>query len=97
MATKSKLEQAVERQSESLNDAQRELVRSQFAIYKKNKERLAWIESRLDAVNSRPAASLEEVRRKQAERSTLAYEHNQLSTANSRIASELIDFFKEQQ
>ena len=96
MATKSKLEQAVEKQIENLNDAQREIVKSQFAVFKKNRERLASIDAKLDAINARPASSVEEVRRKQSERSTLAYEHNQLSIANSKIAAELFNFLTEQ-
>lgn len=96
MATKSKLEQAVEKQAETLNEAQRRIVSDQLSIYKKNKDRITWIEARLKAVNARPAASLEEVRSKQAERSTLTYEHTQLSIANSKIASELFGFMKEQ-
>jgi len=92
---KSKLEVAVERHVDALNDAQRELVLSQFSLYKSNKARLAELKSRIDKVDSRPAASLDDVRAKQAQRSTLSYEYNQLATANSRIASDLFIFLEE--
>lgn len=95
MATKSKLEQAVERQIENLNDAQRELVKSQLSVYKRNSARLAQVEAELNAWNSRRAVTTEEVRVKQSQRATLSHEINQLSTANSRIAAELFDFLKE--
>ena len=92
MATKSKLEQAVEEQIASLNGAQRELVMFQLSVYKRNNARLSQIESELAAVNARRTETREDVRMKQAERSALTYEHGQLSTANSRIAGELFDF-----
>jgi len=95
MATKSKLEQAVEARASSLNEAQRELVMSQLAVYKKNIARLTFIESEIDTINSIPTASREEVRSKQAYRASLSYEHNQLTTANSKIAADLFEFMKE--
>ena len=95
MPTKSKLERAVERRAESLNDAQRELVLSQLSVYRRNMARLARVESELDAANSRQARSLDEVRAKQSLRATLSHEVNQLATANSRIAAELNEFLKE--
>lgn len=95
MATKSKLEQAVERQAENLNDAQRELVMSQLSVYKKNLSRLSRIESELAAVNAVQPTTREEVRAKQAQRASLTYEHGQLTTSNSRIAAELFEFMKE--
>lgn len=93
--TKSKLEQAVEKQAEKLNDAQRELVRSQLSVYKRNNARLAQVESELNAWNARQAVTTEEVRLKQSQRATLSHEINQLSTANSKIAAELFEFLKE--
>lgn len=95
MATKSKLEQAVEKRAASLNEAQRELVLSQLAVYKRNNARLAQVESELNAWNSRKCVTTEEVRVKQSQRATLSHEINQLSTANSKIAAELFDFMKE--
>lgn len=95
MATKSKLEQAVEEYAARLNDAQREIVKSQLSEYKRNSARLARIDDEIRAVNARPTVTREEVRTKQAERSALSYEYNQLATANSRIAGELFDFMKE--
>ena len=92
---KSKLELAIERHVDVLNDAQRELVLSQFSIYKQNKARLADIKSEMDRADSRQATTLDEVRAKQTTRSTLSYEYNQLATANSRIASDLFKFLEE--
>lgn len=91
VATKTKLEQAIEERASTLNDAQRELVMSQFSTYKRNRARMAEIDSQLKILNSMHTATREEVRMKQAERSTLSYEHNQLATANSKIAAELFD------
>lgn len=95
MATKSKLEQAIESQTAGLNEAQRELVMSQFAVYKRNQARLAFIESEMDTVNSVSTATRDEVRSKQAYRASLSYEHSQLTTANSKIAADLFEFMKE--
>ena len=92
---KSKLEQAIERQSDGLNDAQRELVRSQFSVYKRNGTRMAAIKDQQTAADAMPAATLDEVRAKQAARSTLSYEYNQLATANSRIAADLFELLEE--
>lgn len=92
MATKSKLEQAVERQIGGLNDAQKELVRSQLSVYRRNDARLAQIESEQKAASASQAATREAARERQAKRASLAYEHGQLSTANARIAAELFEF-----
>jgi len=88
---KSKLEQAVEARAGALNDAQRELVLSQFSTYKRNKARMAEIESKLKMLDSKDTVTRDELRMKQAERSTLTYELNQLATANSRISAELFE------
>lgn len=95
MATKSKLEQAVERQIDSLNDAQKELVRTQLSQFRRNDARLAQVEAEIRNVDSSPAHTRAEVRERQAARAALSYEHNQLSTANSRIADSLFDFLEE--
>ena len=95
MATKTKLEQAVEEQASSLNDARRELVLSQFSIYKRNRARMFEIESSLKMISARQTSTGDEVKVKHAERSSLSYEYNQLATANSRIASELFDLLGE--
>lgn len=95
MATKSKLEQAVEERICSLNGAQRELVRSQLATYRRTAARIEQLESELAAVNSRGAATREEVRLKQQQRMAIACELNQLATANSKLASDLFDLVKE--
>jgi len=96
MATKSKLEQAVDRRAATLGDAQRELVLSQFSVYKQNKQRLADLKDRMVAIDSFRTASLEEVRFKQAQRASFAYEKNQLETANSKIAADLFELLKEE-
>ena len=96
MATKSKLEQAVEQQAADLNDAQRELVKSQLSAYKINAARLSQIKSQLDAVNAKSVATRDEVREKQAYRASLTYEQAQLSAANAKIAAELFVFLKEE-
>jgi len=93
--TKSKLELAVERHVCQLGEAQRELVMSQFSTYKQNRSRLADIYERLKSIDSIQAVTLDEVRYKQAQRASLSYEHNQLSTANSKIAAELFKFLEE--
>ena len=92
---KSKLEQAVERRAGDLNDAQRELVMSQLSTYKRNSTRLSQIESELDSLNAMTATTREEVRVKQAQRASLSYEHNQIATANSKIATDLFGLMKE--
>lgn len=89
MATKSKLEQAVDSQIERLNDAQRELVLSQFAIYKRNKQRIADIDSQMPLLEPKNAHSVNDVQLRQSQRTALAYERSQLATSNSRIATEL--------
>lgn len=89
MATKSKLEQAVDSRAENLNDAQREIVLSQFSIYKSNKQRINEIDSQMAMLEPHNAHSVNEVQFRQSQRTALAYERNQLATANSRIATEL--------
>ncbi|MBQ9005973.1 MAG: hypothetical protein IJ092_06335 [Atopobiaceae bacterium] len=93
---KSKLERAVEDGMEGLSEAQRELVRSQLSVYRRNAARLAQVESELNAWNARPAATLEEVRVKQSQRATLSHEINQLSTANAEISEKLFRFMEVQ-
>lgn len=89
MATKTKLEQAVDSRAEGLNDAQKELVLSQFSIYKQNKQRISRIDAQIALLDPSAAHSVNEVQVRQTQRSALAYERNQLATANSRIATEL--------
>jgi hypothetical protein len=95
MATKSKLERAVEDRAGRLGVAQRELVLSQLSVYRGNNARMSHIKDRLAAIDSAPDSTLDEVRVKQASRSTLSYEYNQLSTANSRIAVDLFKLLEE--
>jgi hypothetical protein len=84
MATKSKLEQAVERQASSLNDAQRELTLSQFSDFKRNKSRIAQIEDVMRMMDANPAQDGDVARRMQ-----LASERAQLIEANNSLASNL--------
>ena len=95
MASKTKLELAVEKHVSNFNDAQKELVMTQLSTYRRNMARLAQIESELVALDSMPAVNREEVRYKQAQRMTISHEHSQLATANSKIAAELFEFMKE--
>lgn len=88
---KSKLEKAIEEQVDKLTPAQAELVRSQYATYKRNKRKMAELDDKLNAVNSQPATTREELRVRQSERSTITYEYGQLSAANSRISAELFN------
>lgn len=89
MATKSKLEEAVERQAASLDDAQRELVLSQFATYKWNKARMKQLEDQLKLLDSKPMSDASEVKVVLAYRKSLTAERNQLTTANNSISSKL--------
>lgn len=84
MATKSKLEKAVEGRVGNMNEAQKELVLSQLSVYKRNRTRMADITVRLKAMDS-VSLTRDEI----AERSALSYEFNQIATANSRISAEL--------
>lgn len=89
MATKTNLEQAVRKRAANLNDAQREIVLSQFGIYKENKDRLSEIRSQLAMLGSKQPATLEDMKLVQSQRAALVYEQGQLSTANSNIAANL--------
>lgn len=89
MATKSKLEQAVEKQASSLNDAQREIVLAQFSTYKRNKVRISQIEDTLSLVNMQPALMPEKAQVLLAQRASLVSERSQLVEANNEIAASL--------
>lgn len=89
MATKSKLEQAVEQQASNLNDAQRELVMSQFSAYKSNRSRIIQIEETLRLMDVQPVAGPDGTRIHLAQRMALSNERNQLVETNSTIASKL--------
>ena len=88
MATKSKLEQAVEAQASNLNDAQREIVMSQFKLYKQNRARISEIGDELRA--SRRAAPVES-KAQVARNMALVNEMSQLVNANNGIAANLFD------
>jgi len=90
MATKSKLEQAIEKQAQSLGDAQRELVMSQFSTYKWNKDRMRQIENQLKIIEFKtPPSDPKEMKAQLAYRKALTAERNQLTTANNSISSKL--------
>ena len=89
LATKSKLEQAVEKQASCLNDAQRHLVMSQFSDYKANKARISEIDDRIEMMDVQVLANPELEKLKLAQRSTLVSERNQLKEANAAIAAKL--------
>lgn len=92
---KSKLEKAIDERAGALGAAQAELVRSQYAVYRQNKARLAELKERMKLVDGANVSTLDEVRAKQATRSTLSYEYNQLAVVNSRIASDLFALLEE--
>ena len=97
MATKSKLEKAVAKHAESLNDAQKELVMAQLSDYRRNRIRMSDISDIICSLNSRTATTREDLRFKQAERSALTYEYNQLAMANSRISSDLFALLEDKE
>ncbi len=79
LATKSKLEKAVEKGAASLNEAQREIVISQFSEFKKNKARILEIETTLRTSGREPSV----------QRSMLSTERAQLISSNNEIADRL--------
>lgn len=90
MATKTKLEQAIEKQAKNLDEAQYELVMSQFSTYKWNRERMKQIEGMFRLMDAIPAAKdPKELKAQIAQRKALSTERNQLATANNSIASKL--------
>lgn len=97
MSTKTKLEQAVEKRASSLNPAQREIAVSQLSAYKQVKAQVSDTVAKMSALNATPAQGHEEARMKMAQRMNLAYEYNQLSTACSRIASELFSLLEDKE
>lgn len=89
MATKSKLETAVEKHAGRLNDARRELVLSQFSVYKRNRARILQIEETLGLMDAQPVSGPDGARVHLAQRTALASERNGLVEANNAIASSL--------
>ena len=67
-----------------MDPAQRELMLSQFALYKKNRIRIREIEDRQAAMAASPVSD-------KSERAALSIEHNQLSMANSRIFRDIYE------
>lgn len=91
MATKSKLERAVEEQASKLNDARKELVMSQLSAYRQNEKRMARISESLSLMDSQARSSIDVAATLAKPQAALAAERAQLSAANSEIASKLFD------
>ena len=89
VATKSKLEQAVERQAENLNEVQRHLVMSQLSDFKRNKARMAEIDDKVGMMDVQMLASPEKKEFRLAQRQNLIEERGYLSEANIKIAANL--------
>ena len=91
MATKSKLEQAVEKQASDLNEAQKELVKSQFSEYKKNKDRIMQIDDLLGVPVVAQSPDSEKAKIQIANRMALTSERSQLVSTNNELASTLFN------
>ena len=90
MATRSKLEQAVKERASELNDAQREIVKSQLSDLKRNKARIAEIEAVLGV--QKPGSQDDEKAKIQiASRMALISERNQLVSTNNEISESLFN------
>jgi len=90
MATKSKLEQAIERQARDLPEAQRELVLSQFSTYKWNKRRMDELQDQLKLMDRQPPpADPAAYKTFVQHRKAITSERTQLSNANNSISSKL--------
>lgn len=87
MATKSKLEKAVEENASDLNGAQRELVLAQFSDWKRNNARIGQIEDALRLGRS----SATSTSARNAQRAELVNERAQLIDVNGRIAARLFE------
>lgn len=86
---RSELELAVEKQAGDLQDAQRELVLSQFGTYMWNLGRMRDIEAELEGLDIDVEQDPKVFRNKLALKKTLTVERNQLATANNSISSKL--------
>ena len=91
MATKSKLERAVEDGAGRLNDAQREIVLSQLRDYKRNRARIDVIDSTLSSMDKLPVAGVDGARVSLAQRTALVAERGKLAEANNAISSRLFE------
>lgn len=91
MATKSKLERAVERQAATLNDAQKELILSQFAIYKRSKARIADVENKIAVIDMQKSLVPEKAKMQLAQRASLVSERSLLVEGNNEIAAKLFE------
>ena len=90
MGRKTNLERALESGMSGLNDAQRELVREQYATYRQNKRRIAEIR---DALSAKPATpvSTSGMQAAYAHRAALNDELARLMTVNNDIADRLFN------
>lgn len=90
VATKSKLERAVEDGASKMNDAQREIVMSQFRDYKRNKARISEIDGEISAQVHFPAGS-DAMKAQLARKMSLDNERALLVKANNEIAAKLFE------
>ena len=95
MATKSKLDLAVEKHAGRLNDAQRELVLSQLSDHKRNRARIAQIEETLRLMDVQPVSGPDGTKVHLAQRMSLTSERAQLIDTNNGIASRLFEQLRE--
>jgi len=96
MATKSKLEQAVEKQASDLNEAQKELVKSQFSEFKRNKARIMQIDDILESPVAAQESDGDKAKLQIAKRMALTSERSQLVTTNNEIASTLFNQLRDE-
>lgn len=95
MATKSKLERAVEERAKTLNDAQRGILLSQFNTYRENKAKIAELEGRIGMLDVQNLANPDKEKMRLAKRSSLVMEKVQLVEVNDKIAANLFKQLKE--
>jgi hypothetical protein len=88
---KTKLERAVETQASELNDAQRELVLSQYRDYKRNRERISRIDETLKMIDLQPVVGPDGAKVHLASRMQLADERSRLMEVNNGIAAKLFE------
>ncbi len=91
MATKSKLERAVEKQAATLNEAQKELILAQFSIYKRGKAKIAEVENKIAVIDMQKSLVPEKAKMQLAQRASLVSERSLLVEANNEIAAKLFE------
>lgn len=90
MATKTKLEQAVEAQAKELSAAERELVMAQLSTYMWNKRRMGEIEDQIKLIALKPADEPKNIKAQVSLRKQLMSERHQLTTENISITTKLL-------